>query len=100
MKEVQTYVLIVGKKYKAIISVLFIVVSITFGYTTFESKARNGSEIAIELIEVYQDYLSDKVPFLTCKYQLTCSEYAKKAIKEHGLRKGIILSFKRIHSCM
>jgi hypothetical protein len=100
MKEVQISVPIVEKKYKAIIVISFLAAFAIFGYTAFEGKAINGSKIAIELIEVYQNHLSDKVPFVKCKYQVTCSEYAKKAIKEQGLRKGIVLSFKRIHSCM
>jgi len=90
----------VGKKYKTIISILLIVTSIIFGYTTFEGETINKSEFSIELIEVYQDYLSGKVPFVTCKYQPTCSEHAKKAIEEYGFRKGIVLSFKRICSCI
>lgn len=100
MKEVQISVPIVGKKYKAIIAIFFVVAVAVFSYKYFEDKVINGNEIAIELIEVYQNHLSGKIPFVKCKYQVTCSEYAKKTIKEHGLRKGIVLSFKRVHSCM
>ena len=34
-----------------------------------------------------------------CKYQPTCSNYAIGAIDEHGLFKGIFLSFIRILKC-
>jgi hypothetical protein len=100
MKEIQISALIAGKKYKAIIAIAFLTAVTVFGYTSFEYKAISGSVFAIEFIDFYQLYVSDKIPFVKCKYQVTCSEYAKQAIKEHGLSKGIILSFKRIHSCM
>lgn len=97
MKGVQIFVSIVEKKYKAVMAISFLVAFFVFSYTNFKGSI---NEIAIELIEVYQNHLSGKIPFVKCKYQFTCSEYAKKAIKEHGLRKGIALSFVRIHSCM
>lgn len=96
MKEIQISAPIVGKKYRAI---FLLVAFIIYSSIALEGKAINGSIIVIDLIEIYQVYVSDKVPF-KCRYEVTCSEYAKQAIKKHGLKKGIVLSFKRIHSCM
>jgi len=35
----------------------------------------------------------------TCRYQPTCSHYAKEALEVHGFFKGGQLALKRIFSC-
>ena len=53
--------------------------------------------ILISLINLYQ-----KIPFSShkmCRFQPTCSEYAKEAIQEYGSIKGSYLAVKRILRC-
>ena len=52
----------------------------------------------ILLIRLYQGLIS---PFLpnACRYQPTCSEYAKQAFIKYGFLKGFRLTIKRISSC-
>ena len=50
------------------------------------------------LIKVYQNLISPLFP-ATCRYQPTCSHYAKEALQKHGLFKGGFLAIKRILSC-
>jgi putative membrane protein insertion efficiency factor len=52
----------------------------------------------ILLIKIYQGFIS---PFLpnACRFQPTCSEYAKQAFERYGFRKGFRLAIKRISSC-
>lgn len=52
----------------------------------------------IILIKLYQWFVS---PILktNCRYLPTCSEYAHLSLKEHGIIKGLYLTFKRIFSC-
>ena len=52
----------------------------------------------IGLISLYQKILS---PLLgnNCRFHPTCSNYAKEAIKCHGIAKGTWLSTKRILKC-
>lgn len=50
------------------------------------------------LIKVYQKGISPFFPS-TCRFQPTCSHYAKEALQVHGLFKGGILALKRIFSC-
>ena len=52
----------------------------------------------IKIIKGYKFLIS---PLLgsSCRYLPTCSEYSIEALKEFGLIKGLILSFKRILSC-
>jgi len=54
--------------------------------------------IFILLIRLYQGLIS---PFLpnACRYQPTCSEYAKQAFIKYGFLKGFRLMMKRISSC-
>ncbi len=50
------------------------------------------------LIRIYQLFISPLKP-ATCRYQPTCSSYAKEALEVHGLFKGGGLAIKRIFSC-
>ncbi len=50
------------------------------------------------LIQIYKWFISPILP-PSCRYQPTCSTYAKEALKKHGLLKGLILSMKRILNC-
>jgi hypothetical protein len=100
MKATQTSVPIAESKFKKIIFAFLFSISIFFCYFSLTVNIINGDKLAIQLIDIYQHHVSDKIPFLKCKYKISCSEYSKNVIKEHGLRKGIILSFKRINSCM
>ncbi|RCT55972.1 membrane protein insertion efficiency factor YidD [Winogradskyella sp. KYW1333] len=50
------------------------------------------------IIKIYQTVISPLTP-ATCRYQPTCSHYAKEALQEHGLFKGGKLALKRIFSC-
>lgn len=50
------------------------------------------------LIKIYQKVISPFFPS-TCRFQPTCSHYAKEALQLHGLWKGGKLALKRIFSC-
>ncbi len=52
----------------------------------------------IWLISIYQRLIS---PLLgpSCRFHPTCSEYAKEALKSHGLVTGIWLTIKRLSKC-
>ena len=52
----------------------------------------------IMLVRVYQVAIS---PFTRprCRYQPTCSEYARQALVMHGFSKGLLLAIKRLARC-
>lgn len=52
----------------------------------------------ILLIKIYQTLISPLTP-ASCRYQPTCSHYAKEALEVHGFFKGGKLAIKRIFSC-
>ena len=49
-------------------------------------------------IKFYQWFISPMLK-TNCRYLPTCSEYALIALKDHGIIKGLYLTFKRIFSC-
>lgn len=36
---------------------------------------------------------------IQCRYQPTCSEYSMEAVRVFGIRRGLLLTVKRINSC-
>jgi len=50
------------------------------------------------LIKIYQAIISPLFP-ASCRFQPTCSSYAKEALEVHGLWKGGKLAIKRITKC-
>ena len=36
---------------------------------------------------------------IQCRYEPTCSEYSIEAVREYGIRQGLLLTVKRINSC-
>jgi len=52
----------------------------------------------LAIIKIYQNYISPLTP-ASCRFQPTCSSYAKEAFITHGLSKGFFLSVKRIARC-
>lgn len=56
------------------------------------------SDAAIGIIKAYKIFVS---PLFgpTCRFYPSCSSYAIEAIRVHGLRRGILLSVKRILKC-
>jgi len=62
--------------------------------------------LVIKIINLYQKILSPDHglfsflhPYGYCRYHPTCSEYAKRAIKKHGLIIGMAKGFWRILRC-
>ncbi len=54
--------------------------------------------IFVFFINFYQVFISPRFP-KACRFEPTCSEYAKQAIQKYGALKGGILGIKRILRC-
>ena len=50
------------------------------------------------IIKIYQTVISPFTP-ATCRFQPTCSHYAKEALEKHGFFRGGWLALRRIFSC-
>ena len=54
--------------------------------------------LVLDLLSVYKMFLS---PFLppACRFEPTCSEYARQAIEKYGAMRGTWMGLKRILRC-
>jgi len=55
-------------------------------------------KIFLFIIILYQRLVSPYLP-QSCRFQPTCSEYAKEAIEKYGIIKGVTLASKRLTRC-
>jgi len=61
-------------------------------------------KIIIKLIDLYQVFISSILHQLfgiknACRFDITCSEYAKESIVKRGIFKGSYLSILRVLKC-
>lgn len=54
-------------------------------------------KLLLKIINIYQSL--PLTSHYKCKYYPTCSNYAKEAIENYGILKGVYLSIKRILKC-
>ena len=67
--------------------------------SNFKLRASNsGTVLGVALIRGYQLLLG---PFLggACRFHPSCSEYARQAVVEHGLVRGLWLAVRRVLRC-
>jgi putative membrane protein insertion efficiency factor len=57
-----------------------------------------GQRAAVFLLLFYKSQISPFLPS-ACKYQPSCSMYAKEAVERFGVRKGLYLSVRRLLRC-
>ena len=53
---------------------------------------------ASALLDAYKRFLSPLLPS-ACRFEPTCSAYAREAIQRHGLARGSALAAKRLLRC-
>lgn len=56
------------------------------------------AKIIMTLIKVYQRLISPLLP-RACRFEPSCSEYARQAYERHGFLKGTWLAVRRILRC-
>lgn len=59
-------------------------------------------KILLLIINLYKIFISPLLFALFgygCKFEVSCSEYAKKVIKNYGAGKGTLLAIKRLSKC-
>lgn len=65
---------------------------------TVEARPGWAVRCAAGLLSGYKRFLSPLLP-PACRFQPTCSEYARESILRHGLMKGAWLSVLRLSRC-
>lgn len=53
----------------------------------------------IRLIEHYRKSTFRRKLPIECNFEPSCSAYAKEALEQHGLRKGVALAISRLRRC-
>ena len=59
-------------------------------------------KIVVNIIDFYQKYISSYLSQMCgihCKFEPTCSEYTKQAIKKYGIIQGSLKGLKRMIRC-
>jgi putative membrane protein insertion efficiency factor len=57
-----------------------------------------AARLAVALLDSYKRFLSPLLP-PACRFEPTCSVYAREAIVRHGLRRGTWLAIRRLVRC-
>jgi uncharacterized protein len=57
-----------------------------------------GARCAVAVLDLYKRFLSPLLP-RACRFEPTCSIYAREAIARHGLGRGAWLAVRRILRC-
>ena len=57
-----------------------------------------GQRVVVFLLLFYKSQISPFLPS-ACKYQPTCSMYAKEAVERFGVSKGAFLALRRLLRC-
>ncbi|HMF07596.1 MAG TPA: membrane protein insertion efficiency factor YidD [Thermoanaerobaculia bacterium] len=57
-----------------------------------------ASRLAVGLLDFYKRFLSPLLP-RACRFEPTCSVYAREAIERYGIGKGSALAVKRLLRC-
>ncbi len=52
----------------------------------------------MNLLDFYQRRISPRLPD-ACRFEPTCSEYARQAIERHGLIRGVVMAAWRLLRC-
>jgi putative membrane protein insertion efficiency factor len=53
---------------------------------------------AVAVLDLYKRFLSPLLP-RACRFEPTCSVYARQAIERHGLGRGLSLAARRLLRC-
>lgn len=58
-------------------------------------------KIYVACVRLYQTISHNSIisSYVRCRYNPTCSQYSIEAVERHGIKKGFLLSLKRIWSC-
>jgi putative membrane protein insertion efficiency factor len=57
-----------------------------------------GARAAVAVLAFYKRFVSPLLP-RACRFEPTCSVYAREAIERHGLSRGLLLAGKRLLRC-
>jgi putative membrane protein insertion efficiency factor len=80
---------------------LFLMLPVLAGIDSFRRPDRQlTARFYVAAVHAYQHYgRSLLTGYVACRYRPTCSVYSAEAVEKYGIRRGLILSAKRLFSC-
>jgi hypothetical protein len=84
---------------------LRLVILILMGFSLFAfdwnklPKDQLSTHLTVILIDKYKVRISDKLPFIKCRFEESCSDFARRAFVEKGFVAGLVTTFGRINKC-
>ncbi len=88
------------KKPETYLIVLFLLITLAIADTYRNPEKQITGWFYVGGVRIYQyigrPMLEGKIE---CRYHPTCSEYSIEAVQKHGIRYGLVLTYRRINSC-
>ncbi len=66
--------------------------------TSAKSATGPVARVAVAVLRFYKTAISPLLP-RACRYEPTCSVYAREAIERHGFSRGALLALRRLARC-
>ncbi len=72
-----------------------------FGADSFRAPQHQVSvRMHVGAVHLYQRFGRPLLRgYVSCRYRPTCSEYSIQAVEKYGIRRGLVMTFRRIASC-
>lgn len=88
------------KRPETYLAVVFLTAMLLFADTFRQPDRQITGKLYIAAVRVYQAIGRPVMNnWIECRYAPTCSEYSVQAVKKHGIKKGLELTYGRINSC-
>jgi len=80
---------------------LLLVVMAGFAADSFREPSRQASvRLHVGAVHIYQRLGRPLLRgYVSCRYRPTCSEYSIQAVEKYGIRRGLVMTIRRIASC-
>lgn len=66
--------------------------------TSSTSATSPAARAAAAMLRFYKTVISPLLP-RACRFEPTCSVYAREAVERHGLGRGVVLAIRRLARC-
>lgn len=100
MKVSQHFAPTAGLKFRRSLALLALVAAIFLALDLSKPpRGQTATKLALHAIDFYQTRVSTLLPLVRCRYKISCSNYAREAIGQHGLWLGAQMTAKRLLRC-
>lgn len=88
------------KRPETYLAILFLTLIFLFADTFRSPESQFTGRLYIGAVRIYQVVGRPLMnQWIECRYAPTCSDYSIEAVRKHGIRTGLMLTYSRINSC-